>query len=110
MALPSRSKGRSLLDWIKRFFSTQTSLEILELRRENREMRLLLAKALKSSQELSLQQQASLDRVISAKFDLPVTVSIPYTQAKNAYNMPIEHFSDVMSVEDDREFLEKLHG
>jgi hypothetical protein len=45
-----------------------------ELRKENREMRSLLAKALKVSQELSLKQQESLDRVVAKQFDPPAQV------------------------------------
>jgi hypothetical protein len=37
-------------------------------------MRSLLAKALKVSQELSLKQQESLDRVIAKQFDPPAQV------------------------------------
>lgn len=87
--------------------STDTS-ELVELRKENREMRLLLAKALKVSQELSLKQQESLDRVIAKQFDPPAQVATSYEQPKG-YSMPAVHLSDVIGLEDDRDFLEAVH-
>lgn len=95
-------------DWRKPFASTDTS-ELQELRKENREMRKVLQAALKVSQDLSLKQQESLDRVISAKFDTPV-MGGPFLQPKSTYTMPMENLSDVMGVEDDSDFLERVHA
>lgn len=89
--------------------TTDTQSELVELRKENREMRLLLAKALKVSQELSLKQQESLDRVIAKQFDPPVQVTTSYEQPKG-YSMPAVHLSDVIGLDDDREFLEAVHA
>lgn len=90
-------------DWSKRFNSTDTS-ELTELRKENRAMRLDLARALKVSQDLALKQQESLDRVITAKFDVPVTTPRAYAQPLRSA-MPMEHMSDVLNIEDDGEFI-----
>lgn len=98
-----------MLAWIRRFFTTDTAVELAELRKENREMRSLLAKALKASQELSLKQQESLDRVIAKQFDPPVNVTSTYDQPGPKLVMPAVHLSDVMDL-DDREFLETVHA
>lgn len=101
-----------MLGWIRRLLTTDTlatTTELQELRKENREMRLLLAKALKVSQELSLKQQESIDRVIAKQFDPPVQVTSSYEQPGPKLVMPAIHLSDVMGMEDDREFLEAVH-
>lgn len=99
-----------MLAWIRRLLTTDTQSELQELRKENREMRLLLAKALKVSQELSLKQQESIDRVIAKQFDPPVNITTPYEQPGPKLVMPAIHLSDVMGLEDDREFLEAVHA
>lgn len=98
-----------MLAWTRRLFITDTQSELIELRKENREMRLLLAKALKVSQELSLKQQESLDRVIAKQFDPPAQL-MSFDQPKAGYSMPAAHLSDVIGLEDDREFLEAVHA
>lgn len=92
--------------WIKRLSSTDTS-ELQELRKETRAMRLDLARALKVSQELAVKQQESLDRVISSRFDVPVTTPRVYAQPIRS-SIPMEHMADVMSIEDDSEFIEAV--
>lgn len=69
-------------------------------------MRKLLATALKVSQELSLKQQESLDRVIMSKFDPPV-VALNHIEQPPSRRIPMEHMVDVLSIDDDREFLER---
>jgi hypothetical protein len=93
-------------DWTKRFSSTDTS-ELQELRKENRAMRLDLARALKVSQELAVKQQESLDRVITSKFDVAVTSPRTYAQPVRSA-IPMEHMVDVMSIEDDSAFIEAV--
>lgn len=95
--------------WMKRSDNTDKS-ELQELRKENRELRLLLSKSLKVSQELSLKQQESLDRVIASKFDLPVIAQGVTEQPGPRYEGPSGYMADVLSIEDDREFLERVHG
>lgn len=97
-----------MLAWIRRYFTTDIAVELAELRKENREMRSLLAKALKASQELSLKQQESLDRVIAKQFDPPVNATSTYDQPGPKLVMPAIHLSDVMDL-DDRDFLEAVH-
>lgn len=70
-------------------------------------MRTQLVKALKATQELALKQQESLDRVITSKFDLPVTTPRVYAQPTRS-SIPMEHMVDVMSIEDDSEFIDKV--
>jgi hypothetical protein len=93
-------------EFLKPSSSTDTS-ELQELRKENRAMRLDLARALKVSQELAVKQQESLDRVITAKFDVPVTTPRAYAQPIRS-SIPMEHMSDVLGIEDDGEFIEAV--
>ncbi len=89
----------------KQSSNTDTS----DLQRENRELRKQLNQALKTFQDLSLRQQESLDRVIAKQFDQPITPSIT-AQPQRQFVMPQEHLADVMGIEDDRDFLETVHG
>lgn len=93
-------------DWKKLFNSTDTS-ELQELRKENRAMRLEMGRALKQSQELALKQQESLDRVITSKFDVAVLAPRSYSQPSRS-SIPLEQLSDVMSIEDDSEFIDAV--
>lgn len=89
--------------WLKQSDSTS---ELQELRKENRAMRLQTARSLESLLALSLKQQESLDRVIMSKFDPPVMPN-PTEQPKT---IAFPDLSDVLSVEDDTEFLERTSG
>lgn len=93
------------MEWIKRFFSTDTS----DLQKHNRQLQKLLADALKDSQAQSAKLIECLDRVIVSRFDPPMKAQ-PQEQINNGYNLTPEHLSDVLSVEDDTEFLERVNA
>lgn len=61
--------------------------------------------ALKASQALNLKLAEGLDRVLASKFDAPLMPS-PTAQPARESSFPPD-LSDVLSVEDDREFLER---
>lgn len=77
--------------------------ETAELRKENRRLRRDLTQALQRAQELALQQQASLDRVITSRFDQPI-ISKPLDAQPSGVSMPIPFRSDLLNMSDE-EFL-----
>jgi hypothetical protein len=76
------------------------------LAQENRELRMALIAALAASQDLNRRLVDSQDRVIASKFDAPL-VAHPEAQPNNGGLFPPDALSDVLSIEDDREFLER---
>lgn len=97
------------MDWIKQFFSTdrlQLKSELSETQKHNRQLQKLLAESIKDSNARESKLIECLDRVIMSRFDPPL-MPHPEEQPNNGMNLPHEHLSDVLSVEDDTEFLEK---
>lgn len=95
--------------WIKRLFSTDTHVmrtELAESQKQNRQLQKLLTEQLKASAEREAALIACLDRVVISRFDLPVEPK-PSEQPNNGWSMPQSSLADVLSIEDDREFLEK---
>jgi hypothetical protein len=90
--------------WIKRSVSTD------EAQKHNRQLQKLLADSLKDSQALNQRLAAALDRVIESKFDRPVIDRPSVPQPVNGFHIPMEHMQDVLTVEDDREFLETVNA
>jgi hypothetical protein len=88
-ALPSPSKRPSIWAWIKSLFATSTRPQP-----EPIEHRLIA---------LLEKQHATLDRVVQAKFDVPMRVTAPPQQS--APMLPPYMLSDVLSTESDAEFL-----
>lgn len=90
---------------------TQSLVELLhESMKESRELRQQLLETLKASQELNARQQESLDRVITSKFDVPVHGPVYPDIPPGVTRIPVENLSDALSIDDDREFLEAVHG
>jgi hypothetical protein len=56
--------------------------------------------------ELLEKQHATLDRVVQAKFDVPMRVTTPHPQSAPVF--PNYMLTDVLSVDDDAEFMEKV--
>ena len=96
------------MDWIKRFFSTDTR-QHEETQKHNRQLQKLLADSLKDSQAQNRKLIECLDRVIQSRFDPPL-MPHPQEQPNNGMNLPFEHLSDVLSIEDDRQFLERVNA
>jgi hypothetical protein len=75
------------------------------LRRQNNQLQKVLTEQLKASSDRESRLIDALDRVIASKFDPPVT--LPHTSysqpARTA--IPMEHMMDVLSVEDDGDFI-----
>lgn len=81
--------------------------EVLE--QENRELRGVLMESLKASQELNRRLVDSQDKVITAKFDAPIMPN-PGPQPNNEGLFPPDSLGAALSIEDDVEFLERMHG
>jgi hypothetical protein len=90
MESQSHWSASRLLDSIRRFFSTPTSPKVDHL-----------AVAL----ELLKAQHATLDRIVTAKFDVPVHSRIT-EQRKSEPSFPEYMMSDVLGAESDAEFFE----
>jgi hypothetical protein len=98
-----------MLAWIKSLFSTDTHVlraELSESQKQNRQLQKLLTEQLKASAERESSLIACLDRVVISRFDLPAEPK-PSEQPDNGWNMPQSSLADVLSIEDDRDFLEK---
>lgn len=89
-------------EWIRRFFSMHTPL-LSEERKHNRQLQKLLSESLKDSQAQNAKLIECLDRVVVSRFDPPLK---PQPMAQPG-NMAFPNLADVLSVEDDREFLER---
>lgn len=89
--------------WIRRCFTTDTQSHTTDLRKHNLQLQKLLADSLKDSQAANRKLIECLDRVVISRFDPPLKPQ-PMAQPKS---FPFPDLSDVLSVEDDREFLEK---
>lgn len=87
--LPSPSKPRSIWASIKSWFATRTRPQP-----EPIEHRLIA---------LLERQHATLDRVVQAKFDVPMRVTAP--PPPSTPMLPPYMLTDVLSVDDDAEFL-----
>lgn len=97
-----------MMGWLRRFFSTDTRL-LDEEKKHNRQLQKLLAESLKDSQAQNRSLIQTLDRVVESRFDPPLKPQ-PMAQPDNGFHLPVEHLSDVLSVEDDREFLERVNA
>lgn len=80
--------------------------EDVETRKHNRELQKLLMGQLKASQERESKLIACLDRVVQSRFDAPVMPK-PTEQPDNGSLFPLGAVADVLSIDDDREFLER---
>lgn len=98
-----------MLDWIKRLFNTDTSAmreDLAETNKHNRQLQKLLVDQLRASAEREAKLISCLDRVVMSRFDAPLMPK-PADQPDNGYLPFGEHLSDVLSIDGDREFLEK---
>jgi hypothetical protein len=77
------------------------------LERQNETLTAELVKALRESQQLNAKLAEGLDRVLTAKFDAPLMPK-PTEQPKR--ERPFMDLGDVLSVEDDNEFLERMEA
>lgn len=94
--------------WIRRCFTTDTQSHTTELRKHNLQLQKLLADSLKDAQAQNRKLIECLDRVVISRFDPPMK---PQPQEQNDVAMfPPGALADFLSVEDDREFLEKMSG
>ena len=91
-------------EWIKRSSSTDTHLR--RERRLTRQLQVELSNALRESQAMNRQLTEALDRVIVSRFDPPVKPQ-PMAQPVRATHPDL---TDMLSVEDDAEFLEKMES
>lgn len=89
--------------WIKQLFSTDTS-SLIEERRHSRQLQKLLADSLKDSQALNRKLTDTLDRVVQSRFDPPIRPQ-PMEQPKS---IQFPDLTDVLSVEDDAEFIARM--
>jgi hypothetical protein len=93
-----------------------------QLEQENCELRAAVVESLKASQELNRRLVDSQDKVITSRFDAPLRPR-PQAQPDNGGLFPQDALGDaepqgedlvvdasVLSVDDDREFLEKVYG
>lgn len=88
-----------MLDWLKRSNNTDT-----QLLKQNHQLQKLLADSLKDSQKLNQRLTDALDRVVQSRFDPPLK---PNPQAQPD-NTPFPDVSDVLSIEDDAEFITRM--
>lgn len=97
------------MEWLRRWWNTErwSRNEVLEM--ENRELRSALIDALKASQELNRKLVDSQDKVITSKFDAPLSPN-PEPQPNNQSMFPPDSLGDALSLDDDAEFLERVHG
>src|ERR1700679_3549350 len=84
------------------------------LEQENRELRAALVESLKASQELNRRLVDSQDRVITSQFDAPL-MPRPQAQPENGGLFHDDALGEAnpiesLAIDDDREFLEKVHG
>ena len=77
------------------------------LQRQNTVLLAELTDALRVSQALNVKLAAGLDRVLTSKFDAPLMPK-PAEQPKN--EAMFADMSDVLSTEDDTEFLERMEA
>lgn len=75
------------------------------LERQNETLTEQLAEALRVSQALNLKMADALDRVLASKFDAPLMPKPTEQPAREPLFPP--DLSDVMSAEDDTDFLER---
>lgn len=90
--------------WIKRFWSTATRSRTARPKSTQEES--ITAAYIRQNRalvDLLKRQQETLDRIVAAKFDRPITP--PGEQIDNA--MPSTMLNDVLFAESDAEFLEK---
>jgi hypothetical protein len=83
--------------------------ELTETRKHNRELQRLLMAQLKASAERESNLIACLDRVVQSRFDAPLMPK-PSEQPDNGSLFPVGALGDVLSIDDDREFLERVNA
>ncbi len=81
--------------------------EVERLRDENAYLCEALVEALANAQALNAKLVESQDRVIVSRFDAPMQAR-GQAQPNNDGLFPAEALSDVLSVEDDNEFMERV--
>lgn len=86
-------------EFLKRSNSTDT-----QLLKQNHQLQKLLAEQLKASAERESRLIDALDRVLVSKFDPPLMPQ-PREQANNS---SFPNVSDVLSIEDDKDFIETM--
>lgn len=92
--------------WIRRCFTTDTQSATTDLRKHNLQLQKLLADSLKDAQAQNRKLIECLDRVVVSRFDPPLKPQ-PMEQPQS---FPFPDLSDVLSVEDDKAFLEATSG
>ena len=85
---------------IKQFLSTDTQ------QKHNQQLQRLLAASLKESQALNERLVTALDRVLVSKFDPPMMPRPMEQPTNNSF----PDLTDILSVDDDAEFLERTNA
>lgn len=96
------------MNWLRRLFQSESAVDHSETQKQNRALQKMLAEQLRLSAQREERLIACLDRIVQSRFDPPLMPK-PMEQPNNSL-FPMSSLSDVLSIEDDREFLEKMNA